>query len=300
MSDQPSTNPVRFPSLARLAPRFQIYFLLGFNLFLLLMLYNFSLSEKTDLPLDGVVFLFFLLIWRWDIIGFWLAYLCLLLFLLIVGHVWGWPYVCLFVAILGFIYLVIRIHPRKAAVTLQFPLRGGLFYTVHGGSFGLTNYHGRFVKAQRYACDFVRINRLGTYSLGIYPPRLHRYAAFGVTICAPINGAVKADNDGLPDLPPGKVDNGNVFGNHVVIQPDDTDVLVILAHMQKDSVVVKTGDRVTAGQPIGKVGNSGRTFEPHLHIHAQRLVTKDGKSEWVPVPIRFGSRWLVRNSLVRA
>jgi hypothetical protein len=61
MSDQPSTNPVRFLSLARLAPRFQIYFLLAFNLFLLSMLYNFSLSEKTDLPIDGVVFLFFLL-----------------------------------------------------------------------------------------------------------------------------------------------------------------------------------------------------------------------------------------------
>src|ERR1700757_2928077 len=142
MSDQPSTNPVRFLSLARLAPRFQIFFLLAFNLFLLSMLYNFSLSEKTDLPIDGVVFLFFLLIWRWDIIGFWLAYLCLLLFFLIVGHVWGWPHVCLFVAILCFIYLALRIHPRKSAITLQFPLRGGLFYTVHGGSFGLTNYHG--------------------------------------------------------------------------------------------------------------------------------------------------------------
>ena len=114
MSDQPSTNPVRFLSLARLDPRFQIYFLLAFNLFLLWMLYNFSLSKKTDLPIDGVGFLFFLLIWRWDIIGFWLAYLCLLLFFLIVGHVWGWPYICLFVAILSFIYLAIRIRHHIA------------------------------------------------------------------------------------------------------------------------------------------------------------------------------------------
>lgn len=300
MSDQPATNPVRFLTLAGLGPRFQIYFLLAFNLFLLWMLYNLSLSEKTDLPIDGVAFLFFLLIWRWDIIGFWLTYLCLLLFFVIVGHVWGWPYICLFVAILCFIYLAIRIHPRKSAITLQFPLRGGLFYTVHGGSFGLTNYHGRFVKAQRYACDFVRINRLGTFALGIYPPNLDRYAAFGASICAPFNGAVQASTDGLPDLPAGRFDKSNVFGNHVVIQPDGTDVLVVLAHMQKGSVSVKTGERVTAGQAIGKVGNSGRTFEPHLHIHAQKQIKKDGKSEWVPVPIRFGSRWLVRNSLVRA
>jgi hypothetical protein len=40
--------------------------------------------------------------------------------------------------------------------------------------------------------------------------------------------------------------------------------------------------------------------EPHLHIHAQKQVTTGSGSEWAPVPIRFGSRWLVRNSLVRA
>jgi hypothetical protein len=300
MSDQPSTNPVRFLTFASLGPRFQIYFLLAVNLFLLGMLYTFSFSKKTDLPINGVLFLFYVLIWRWDIVGFWLTYCCLLVFFVIVGHVWGWRYICLFVAILFLIYLAIRIHPRKSAITLQFPLRGGLFYTIHGGSFGLTNYHGMFVKAQRYACDFGRINRLGTYALGIYPPRVDRYAAFGVTICAPINGAVQASADSLSDLPAGQFDRSNVFGNHVVIQPDGTDVLVMLAHMQKGSVLVRTGDRVTAGQPIGKVGNSGRTFEPHLHIHAQKQVTKDGKSEWVGVPIRFGSRWLVRNSLVRA
>jgi len=105
---------------------------------------------------------------------------------------------------------------------------------------------------------------------------------------------------GYPDLRVGQFDNSNVFGNHVIIQPDGTDVLVFLAHMQKGSVIAKTGDRVAVGQPIGKVGNSGRTFEPHLHIHAQTQVTKDGKTEWVGVPIRFGSRWLVRNSLVFA
>jgi murein DD-endopeptidase MepM/ murein hydrolase activator NlpD len=64
--------------------------------------------------------------------------------------------------------------------------------------------------------------------------------------------------------------------------------------------LVKVGDRVSTGQPIGKVGNSGATSEPHLHIHAQKQVTKSSESEWVGVPIRFGSRWLVRNSLVRA
>ena len=34
--------------------------------------------------------------------------------------------------------------------------------------------------------------------------------------------------------------------------------------------VVCEGDQVVAGQPLAKCGNSGRTSEPHLHIHHQR------------------------------
>ena len=86
----------------------------------------------------------------------------------------------------------------------------------------------------------------------------------------------------------------------MVIRLDELDVNLLLAHLKRGSVLVKIGDRVSAGQPIGHVGNSGNTSEPHLHVHAQRQVTKDGNTEWVGVPICFGSRWLVRNSLVRA
>ncbi|MGN7942219.1 M23 family metallopeptidase [Virgibacillus sp. 6R] len=60
--------------------------------------------------------------------------------------------------------------------------------------------------------------------------------------------------------------------------------------MKKRSILVEAGDAVKRGQPIGLVGNSGNTTEPHLHIHAE----KDGKG----VPIRFDGKFLVRNSLV--
>lgn len=43
---------------------------------------------------------------------------------------------------------------------------------------------------------------------------------------------------------------------------------VELAHLQKGSVRVETGDPVKMGQSIALVGNSGNTSEPHLHIHA--------------------------------
>jgi murein DD-endopeptidase MepM/ murein hydrolase activator NlpD len=38
------------------------------------------------------------------------------------------------------------------------------------------------------------------------------------------------------------------------------------AHIQTGSVAVKTGDRVKAGDVVGKLGNSGNTTAPHLHF----------------------------------
>jgi hypothetical protein len=45
---------------------------------------------------------------------------------------------------------------------------------------------------------------------------------------------------------------------------------------------------------IGRVGNSGNTTEPHLHIHA----TDPGTGR--AVPITFHGRSLTRNSLFRS
>ena len=146
----------------------------------------------------------------------------------------------------------------------------------------------------------MQLNALGSRAFGIYPRKLESYSIFGATVYSPGNGVILRCADGLADLAPSQTDRTNAAGNHVVIRLDELDVNLLLAHLRRGSVLVKVGDRVSAGQPIGQVGNSGNTSEPHLHIHAQRQVTKDGKSEWLGVPIRFGSRWLVRNSLVQA
>jgi hypothetical protein len=147
----------------------------------------------------------------------------------------------------------------------------------------------------------MRLNALGSRAFGIYPRKLESYSIFGATVYSPGNGVILRCADGLRDLTPSQTDRTNAAGNHVVIRLDELDVnLLLLAHLKKGSVLVKLGDRVSAGQPIAQVGNSGNTSEPHLHVHAQRQVTKDGNTEWVGVPILFGSRWLVRNSLVRA
>jgi len=74
--------------------------------------------------------------------------------------------------------------------------------------------------------------------------------------------------DFLEDLIPPQTDSEHLAGNHVMINCDGFEV--ILAHLQKDSVRVKVGDYVTTATVIGKVGNTGNTSEPHLHIHVEK------------------------------
>jgi murein DD-endopeptidase MepM/ murein hydrolase activator NlpD len=37
-------------------------------------------------------------------------------------------------------------------------------------------------------------------------------------------------------------------------------------HLKRDSVLVAVGQRVTCGQPLGLVGSSGNSSQPHLHF----------------------------------
>ena len=53
------------------------------------------------------------------------------------------------------------------------------------------------------------------------------------------------------------------------------------------------------GQPIGQIGSSGNTSEPHLHIHAVRIGGKISPERLLhagaPVPLLVEGRFLVRN-----
>jgi murein DD-endopeptidase MepM/ murein hydrolase activator NlpD len=53
-------------------------------------------------------------------------------------------------------------------------------------------------------------------------------------------------------------------GNYVILKCGD--VYPLFAHLKRGSVCVHPGDIVRSGDPLGKVGNSGSSLQPHLHF----------------------------------
>ena len=178
---------------------------------------------------------------------------------------------------------------KDDAVELDFPLKNGTYYVGQGGNHVLINYHNAYA-SQQYAIDIVKLNKFGIRAAGIYPEELDKFVIYGEQLYSPCTGIVLEVRNDLPDLTPPDADSENVEGNFLNLLCEDENVNVYIAHMQKGTVVVKEGESIQRGQPIGLVGNSGNTSEPYLHIHAE----KNG----VGVPIHFNGRFLIRNSLV--
>ncbi|NGP88455.1 M23 family metallopeptidase [Fodinibius halophilus] len=175
-------------------------------------------------------------------------------------------------------------HP---SIELQFPLQNGVYHVAHGGSTPLINYHN-IHEAQQFALDISELNSLGTRAKGIYPNNLSSYAIYADTVYSPCSGRIQKAVSDLPDYIPPNHDPKHPAGNHVMIKCKEAHVY--LAHLLQKSVLVDSSEIVSKGTPVGQVGNSGNTSEPHLHIHA----TRDG----VGIPILFNGRFLVRNSLI--
>ncbi|WP_102128401.1 M23 family metallopeptidase [Deinococcus planocerae] len=154
------------------------------------------------------------------------------------------------------------------AVGLGPVVAGGRFVVAHGGSTAALNYHAEY-PAMRYAVDLIGVGPLGHHARGLWPQAPAKYVIFGAQVLAPLPGRVLAVEDGHPDLRVPETDPLHPAGNHVLLAcllPDGREVQVLLAHLQHGSVRVRPGEVVRAGQGLGRVGNSGNTSEPHLHL----------------------------------
>lgn len=171
--------------------------------------------------------------------------------------------------------------------------------------------HGTTLLATSFAIDFVPVDEAGrtaplTFGSLVRPEPAERFPGFGRPILAPVRGVVVAAHDTAPDhravrgLPSVGYALGQrrraaagwleLAGNHVMIETRDGPVIA-LCHLQRGSVRVQPGQRVSVGEPLARCGNSGNSTEPHVHVQAIDRVDVDHATA---VPLTFHGR-LPRN-----
>lgn len=166
----------------------------------------------------------------------------------------------------------------------RFPLAGRWMVVAGPTPFS----HHRWVAPQEFALDIARFGE-GNRSFGGDGTRLTDYHAYGAEVLAAAAGIVRAVDDAMPETPEDlrrpdeaqadylarsartqarRMAQGlhTIPGNHVLIEHEGGESS-LYAHLQPGSARVKVGDRVQAGQAIGRVGSTGNSTEPHLHFH---------------------------------
>ena len=179
-------------------------------------------------------------------------------------------------------------------IVVDFPLQGE--WAAYHTPAERVPSHGTDQLAQRYAYDFLRIER-DRKGWKFCRASMQRYRILGVPlqncygwaapIHAPFGGAIVAARDGWPERSPVHflrdlavvLINGltfdprragglvQVLGNHIVLQMPGREVYALIAHARTGSVRVREGDEVQLGQQLAEVGHSGNSTAPHLHFH---------------------------------
>src|SRR5690606_21300975 len=122
---------------------------------------------------------------------------------------------------------------------------------------------------QRFAIDYARLeNGLPYKNDG---KKLEDWYCYSMPILAAEGGRVIFIQSDIPDnKTPGKLDYPtdltNATGNVVYIEHADGSIGTY-CHLKENSIIVREGDVVNKGQELGKLGNSGNSFAPHLHLH---------------------------------
>lgn len=174
------------------------------------------------------------------------------------------------------------VSTKMAPIPFRFPLRG-VWYVGAGPTL---HSHHRWGVQEEFAFDLIRLDARGLSHAGD-GSKFTDYYAYGQVVSAGAAGRVVATYndaaehpeamrraDETPEAYMGRLMNdqaqrlseglNGVVGNYVVID-HGAGVYSVSAHLQPGSVLVHAGDVVAAGQPLGKLGTSGNSTEPHLH-----------------------------------
>lgn len=186
-------------------------------------------------------------------------------------------------------------------IDLQYPFHGR--WLVQNSPADRVPSHGTEAFGSALAIDFVPLGASGRATAPVRLSSLLRpedpslFPGFGREILAPHDGIVVAANDELPDHPAhrgipsvryalsqaSRAREGwrALAGNHVMIQAAPG-VVVVLCHLQQESLTIGPGQRVRLGEVVGRCGNTGNSTEPHVHVQVVDRAEVDDAIQPVP------------------
>jgi len=176
---------------------------------------------------------------------------------------------------------------RREMVTIGPPLRGGPwraagFTNTSPHRRGMFGYGGDATINARFAIDYAMLGEDDRAFTG-ERTRNENWHGYGQEVLAVADGRVAAIQDGVADNtfsgPSGPPDLDAIRGNHIILEIGQR-LYATYAHLKPGSLRVAMGQRVTRGQVIGLVGNTGNSGAPHLHF--QLSEAQDVSSDGVP------------------
>lgn len=177
----------------------------------------------------------------------------------------------------------LRVVTHKSPNEYWLPLAGTLYVAAAPD----LDSHHRWGVNQEFAFDFVALGGNGDTHKG-EGSRLADFYAYGREVLAVADGTVVAVETGATEADgrlrqPGESSEAfqqrttaeqnqlladapiKAAGNYVVLRHAGEEYSQYI-HLKPGSVRVKPGDQVRRGQPIGQIGHSGNSTEPHLHF----------------------------------
>ncbi len=155
-----------------------------------------------------------------------------------------------------------------------------------GNGPGELNFHTHFhYPEQRYCYDMGVLGGPKRESSSGDPNRNQSYFCWDRPIRCVEDGKVLAVVDDVPDNDGHKANPANVpVRNACILVEHPGNHFSEYYHVRRGSSVVKVGQRVKAGDPLGRVGNAGASSEPHLHFG---YIALDRTGRYRNIPVRI-------------